>query len=72
MTSNNSLLSVIDSLSLWRYPMHVKSAPTWCRIQTSMGVAAYQGIKIADKRPSVEVLQERIKLLKVQLEHNIG
>jgi len=37
-----------------------------------MGVATYQGIKIADKLPSVEALHERIKLLEAQLEQNAG
>lgn len=37
-----------------------------------MGVATYQGIKIADKLPSVEALQERIKLLETQLEQVEG
>ena len=36
-------------------------------IQNPMGVATYQGAKIADKLPSVEALQERIKLLEAQL-----
>ncbi|MBR5653309.1 MAG: hypothetical protein IKX22_04440 [Prevotella sp.] len=33
-----------------------------------MRVATYQGIKIADKLPSVEALQERIKLLEALFE----
>ena len=33
-----------------------------------MGVATYQGIKVTDKLPSVEALQERIKLLEARLE----
>ena len=37
-----------------------------------MGVATYQGIKIADKLPSVEALQEQIKLLEAQLEQSAG
>lgn len=37
-------------------------------IQNPMGVDTYEGIKIVDKLPSVQVLQERIKLLKEQLE----
>lgn len=41
-------------------------------IQNPMGVATYQGIKIADKLPSVEALQERIKLLEAQLEQRVG
>ena len=41
-------------------------------IQNPMGVATYQGIKIADKLPSVEALQERIKLLETQLEQSVG
>lgn len=53
-------------------PTHRKTAPTWCRIQTPMGVATYQGIKIADKLPSVEALQEQIKLLEAQLEQSEG
>ena len=66
------IFSVVEPLFSWRYLIHRKSAPSWCRFQTSMGVATYQGIKIADKLPSVEALQERIKLLEAQLEHNIG
>ena len=41
-------------------------------IQNPMGVATYQGIKIADKLPSIEALQERIKLLEKQLEQSAG
>ena len=33
-----------------------------------MGVATYQGIKVTDKLPSVEALQERRKLLEARLE----
>lgn len=33
-----------------------------------MGVATYEGIKVVDKLPSVQALQERIKLLEAQLE----
>ena len=38
-------------------------------VQTPMGVATYQGVKIADKLPSVEALQERIRLLEKKLEY---
>ena len=72
MTCNNLPFSVVEPLLSWRYPTHRKTAPTWCSIQTSMGVATYQGINIADKLPSVEALQERIKLLEAQLEQNAG
>ena len=41
-------------------------------IQNPMGVATYQGIKVTDKLPSVEALQERIKLLEAQLEQGAG
>lgn len=37
-------------------------------IQNPMGVATYEGIKVVDKLPSVQALQERIKLLEAQLE----
>jgi polysaccharide deacetylase 2 family uncharacterized protein YibQ len=38
-------------------------------IQNPLGVATYQGVRITDKLPSVEALQERIRLLEAQLEH---
>ena len=41
-------------------------------MQNPMGVATYQGIKVSDKLPSVEALQERIKLLEAQLEQSAG
>lgn len=41
-------------------------------IQNPMGVATYQGIKVTDKLPSVEALQERIKLLEARLEQVDG
>lgn len=68
MTYNNLLFSEVVHLFSWRTPTHRKNAPSWCRIQNPMGVATYQGIKIADKLPSIEALQERIKLLEAQLE----
>jgi hypothetical protein len=37
-------------------------------IQNPMGVATYEGIRLVDKLPSVQELQERIKLLEAQLE----
>jgi len=37
-------------------------------IQNPMGVAIYEGIRLMDKLPSVQELQERIKLLEAQLE----
>ena len=39
-------------------------------IQNPMGVATYQGVKLVDKLPSVQALQERIKLLEEQLKEN--
>ena len=39
-------------------------------IQNPMGVATYQGVKLIDKLPSVQALQERIKLLEEQLKEN--
>ena len=41
-------------------------------IQNPMGVATYQGIRIADKLPTVEALQERIHLLEAQLEQQVS
>lgn len=40
-------------------------------IQNPMGVATYQGIKIVDKLPSIQALQERIKLLEEQLKESV-
>ena len=37
-------------------------------IQNPMGVATYEGIRLVDKLPSVQELQERIKSLEAQLE----
>ena len=37
-------------------------------IQNPLGVATYEGIKVVDKLPSVQALQDRIKLLETQLE----
>ena len=37
-------------------------------IQNPMGVVTYEGIRLVDKLPSVQELQERIKLLEAQLE----
>lgn len=71
MTFNNLPFSVVEPLLSWRL-QHIEKLHQWCRIQTSMGVATYQGIKIADKLPSVEALQERIKLLEAQLEQSEG
>lgn len=39
-------------------------------IKNPMGVATYQGVKLVDKLPSVQALQERIKLLEEQLKEN--
>lgn len=41
-------------------------------IQNPMGVATYQGVRIADKLPTVEALQERIHLLEAQLEQQVS
>ena len=67
MTYYNLIFSVVESLFSWRNPTHRKTAPSWCRIQNPMGVATYQDIMIADKLPSIEALQEQIKLLEAQL-----
>ena len=40
-------------------------------IQNPMGVATYQGVKIVDKLPSIQALQERIKLLEEQLKESV-